>query len=163
MLKKLKSQSVRHSGLLVCLQFRKTTLFALSLCLFVHSKGQVEREVGSKWLFTGSLNFSQFQIRDSFHSIRNSSFRDQKVSKSLSLMLFIIYIVLDIITVSLSYCFFIFLVFYLSSQLPGILLIALFKYLPSIFCPSCHRAGSFCVYTPRENISYMRPYMGSLV
>lgn len=47
-------------------------------------------------------------------------------------------------------------------QLLSILLIALLKYFPPVFCPSCHRARRFSVCTRRENLSYMCPYMGSV-
>ena len=53
-------------------------------------KGQVGREVGSKLVFTGSLNFTQFQIRDSSQSIGVAScsevfpFADQRLVKDLS-------------------------------------------------------------------------------
>lgn len=48
-------------------------------------------------------------------------------------------------------------------QLAGILLIAILKYLPSIFCPLCHRARSFRVCRRRRNLPYMWPYMGPVL
>lgn len=139
--------------------------FSHVCCVSLYTvKGQVGREAGSKLVFTGSLNFSQSQIRDSSHSIgvcllRSPSLADQRLVKDLSKLLLV-----DIFSLLKCNNGCLFLpVLYLRPQLASILLIALFKYLPSIFCPSCHRARSFRVCRWRENLPYMCPYMGPLV